>query len=304
METANIVALISFASILSGCGALFLVSRSFAVERNAEKPELKRLPMFSDAEVSGTIATFDSWFERTLYLSGTNLSSIEGALAIVLVTLGVAGAVFLATDHELLTLLSGMILIGGCFAALVIQARRRCIEFEQQFPMALDLLARAVRAGESFDQGLLLVGEAAEGLVGSEMKRCAKQLELGLSVQDCLRGLAQRVPLMDVRIFANAVAVYRDAGGNLPITLERLAEVVRDRQSYHRQLRSATGAGRISSMLITALGPILFLYLFVFQPEYGRKLIDDPMGKWMLIVAVVSQLTGIAWVLRLLKSDY
>ena len=127
---------------------------------------------------------------------------------------------------------------------------------------------------------------------------------MGLPLQTCMRGLAQRLDLMDVRIFANAVAVHRDAGGSLPTVLERLAEMIRDRQSCHRQLRIVTGAGRMSALLITALGPILFVYMFVFQPEYGHKLVDDPMGRWMLVGAVVAQVTGIVWVLRLLKNDY
>ena len=307
METASLVSLISFASIVSGCGAVFLGVRDLFSRRNrntALNRELRRLPKLRDMEPSGLTERFDVWFERTLYLSGLNMTPLEGVLLITLVTLAGGGAMFLATLNEVFTLLTTMVLVTLVFTTLVIVARRRPTQFEQQFPMALDLLARAVRAGESFDQSLVLVGEASEEPVASELKRCAKQLELGLSVQNCMQGIAQRVNLMDVRIFANAVAVHRESGGNLSVTLERLAEVVRDRQSYHRQLRSITGAGRLSSMLITALGPILFLYLFVFQHEYGRRLVEDPMGKWMLVIAVICQITGIIWVLRLLKSEY
>lgn len=307
METASLVSLISFASIVSGCGAVFLGLRDLFSRRNRDtalKRELRRLPKVRDADPTSLMERFDVWFEQTLYMSGLNMTPLEGVLLTTLVTLAGGGAMFLATENELFTLLMATVLVTLVFITLVIVARRRTAKFEQQFPMALDLLARAVRAGESFDQSLVLVGEASEEPVGSELKRCAKQLELGLSMQNCMQGMAQRVNLMDARIFANAVAVHRESGGNLSVTLERLAEVVRDRQSYHRQLRSVTGAGRLSSMLITALGPILFVYLFVFQNEYGRRLVEDPMGKWMLVIAVVCQLTGIIWVLRLLKSDY
>lgn len=307
METASLVSLISFASIVSGCGAVFLGLRDLFSRRNRDtalKRELRRLPKVRDADPTSLMERFDVWFEQTLYMSGLNMTPLEGVLLTTLVTLTGGGAMFLATENELFTLLTAVVLVTLVFITLVIVARRRTAKFEQQFPMALDLLARAVRAGESFDQSLVLVGEASEEPVGAELKRCAKQLELGLSMQNCMLGMAQRVNLMDVRIFANAVAVHRESGGNLSVTLERLAEVVRDRQSYHRQLRSVTGAGRLSSMLITALGPILFVYLFVFQNEYGRRLVEDPMGKWMLVIAVICQLTGIVWVLRLLKSDF
>ena len=151
----------------------------------------------------------------------------------------------LVSESGLLTLLAATLMTLGVFGVLAVATQRRLAAFESQFPMALDLLARAVRAGESFDQSLALVSEAADEPVGIELRRCTKQLEMGLPLPTCMRGLAQRLDLMDVRIFANAVAVHRDAGGSLPTVLERLAEMIRDRQSCHRQLRIVTGAGRM-----------------------------------------------------------
>ena len=308
MQTSNLIPVLVFAALASVCGAVSLGFRSLWQKRQpvaAVRSELRRLPRLRDeAEAAGTVEQFDIWFERTLYLSGLNMTPIEGALAVALVALAGGGVVFLTTDSVLLTMLVAGFLSLMAFVGLVIVTQRRLALFESQFPTALDLLARAVRAGESFDQSLALIGEATDAPVGTELRRCAKQLELGLSVQSCMQGFAQRIGLMDTRIFANAVGVNRDSGGNLPGTLERLAEVIRDRQSYHRQLSSTTSAGRLSSMLITAAGPILFVYMFVFQPDYGMKLVNDPMGHWMLVVAVVTQVIGIVWVLRLLKTDY
>jgi tight adherence protein B len=127
---------------------------------------------------------------------------------------------------------------------------------------------------------------------------------MGLAIPACMKSLSQRVPLMDVRIFCNALAVHRQAGGNLPITLERLSEVIRDRMAYHRQLKSVTAGGRFSAMLISILGPILFVYLFVFQPQYGGKLLEDPMGQTMLMIAILCQIVGFVWVTWLIKKDY
>ena len=94
-----------------------------------------------------------------------------------------------------------------------------------------------------------------------------------------MRALTRRADLMDVRIFATTVSVHRDSGGNLPVTLERLSEVIRDRMTYHRQLRSVTASGRFSALLILAAGPILFLYMFFFQPQYGAALVNDSIGR-------------------------
>ena len=308
MQSGNLIAVLVFAALASTVGAVSLGFRSVWRRRQpltAVQPELRRLPRLRDeSESLGLVEKFDVWFERTLYLSGWSMTPVEGSLAVALITLAGGGLVFLASDSVLLTILAAIFLTTVAFAGLLTVTRRRLALFESQFPTALDLLARAVRAGESFDQSLTLVGEATDEPVGTEFRRCAKQLELGLSVPTCMQGFAQRIGLMDTRIFANAVGVHRESGGNLPGTLERLAEVIRDRQSYHRQLKSTTSAGRLSSMLITAAGPILFVYMFVFQPEYGLKLVNDPLGQWMLAVAVVTQVIGIVWVLRLLKADY
>ena len=308
MQSDNLIAVLVFAGLASTFGAVSFVFRSVWQRRKpvtAVQPELRRLPRLRDeSESLDLVEKFDVWFERTLYLSGWSMTPVEGSLAVALIALAGGGLVFLALDSVVLTILAAIFLTILAFAGLLSATRRRLALFESQFPTALDLLARAVRAGESFDQSLTLVGEATEAPVGTELRRCAKQLELGLSVPTCMQGFAQRIGLMDTRIFANAVGVHRESGGNLPATLERLAEVIRDRQSYHRQLKSTTSAGRLSSMLITAAGPILFVYMFVFQPEYGLKLVNDPMGQWMLAFAVVTQVIGIVWVLRLLKADF
>ena len=307
MPTGNLISIVVFAALASACGSVFLGARRLWLRRQptAVQPELRRLPRLRDESLpTDLVERFDLWFERTLYLSGWNLTPIEGSLAVTLIALTGSGLVFLATESVLLSMTAAVMLSVTALLSLLTVTRRRLERFESQFPTALDLLARAVRAGESFDRSLALVGDATAEPVGTELRRCAKQLELGLSVPTSMQGLAQRIGLMDTRIFANAVSVQRDSGGNLSATLERLAEVIRDRQSYHRQLKTATSAGRLSTMLITAAGPILFVYMFVFQPDYGLKLVNDPMGQWLLMIAVITQAIGIVWVLRLLKADY
>ena len=303
----NLISVIVFASCAVVCGALMSMIRSWwqrAPEEEAAPQQLRRLPKLHDVEAIGLIAQFDAWFERTLSLSGWNLSSLEGAAVILLLTLTAGGSVLVLTDNLFLTLLAIGVSAAALGVATMIAQQRRLAQFEEQFPAALDLLSRAVRAGESLEQSLALVGDASAGPVGIEMRRCSKQLEFGLPLSACMRGLTLRISLMDVRIFGNAVAVHREAGGDLPLTLDRLAAVIRDRQRYQVQLKGVTAAGRLSSILILVLGPVLFLFLFFGHPEYGQKLLNDSTGQYMLGVAVVLQLVGVVWVTKLLKSDY
>jgi len=77
--------------------------------------------------------------------------------------------------------------------------------------------------------------------------------------------------------------------------------VVRDRLSYRRQLRVATGAGRISAILVGAVAPLVFLFFFVFRPEYLRSMFESPMGQSMFVLAIVLELVGLIWTARLLR---
>ena len=207
----SLITLAVFAAIASVCaGVLFGIQRLFQLRRGRSDSELQRelrkLPKLrDDTDGAGSVEKFDAWFERTLYMSGLNMTPTEGALLVVLVALSGGGAAFLATDSAVLTMLAAVLFGLIVFGMLVGAGRRRLDKFESQFPTALDLLARAVRAGESFDQSLALVGEAAAEPVGIELRRCARQIELGLPVPVCMQGLAQRVGAMDVRIFANAI---------------------------------------------------------------------------------------------------
>ena len=267
-------------------------------------PILKRLPTRSAEEEATAVGRFDTWLERAVYMTGMNTSTAMAAMLFLMIGITGGMAVFVLTEDAAYSGLAALLLTIVCFVVLAILYRRVMRKFEDQFPPALDLLARAVRAGESLDQALVMIGNSVDDPVASEFRRIAKQLEMGLSLSAAMRSFAYRVPTMDVRIFASALSVHREAGGNLPKTLERLARVIRDRMSYQRQLRSVTGAGRISALIIAGLGPLLFLYLFFIQPEYSQTLWNNPTGRLVLILAAASQVVGLILIARMLRSRY
>lgn len=303
----NLIALIAFLGIASALAAIAWGARDLFgrnSDEDAAPQTLKRLPRFEEEANPGLLRQIDQWLDRTLYWSGLQINGLAASLLVLLVVLAAGGAAFVATENEMFAAVAGLVGFGLVIVSLEVRKRRRLRRYEEQFPAALDLLARAVRAGESVEQAMGVVGEALREPAGPEFQRCAGQLDLGLSLAASMRSLSQRVDQMDTRIFATTLSVHRDSGGNLPITLERLAEVIRDRMSYQRQLRSVTAAGRYSALLIAVIGPLLFGYFFVVHPDYGGKLTNDPVGRYLLVVAIVSEVIGIAWIMRLLRSDY
>lgn len=303
---AHLISLVSFAGIASACGAVMLGARDLLGGREAIQAEvLRRLPRRSrEGEQASLTGRFDHWFERTLYLSGWPINALTAMLLHVFAAVVLGGSVFVLTENLLLTAIAAVAGFTVVMLWMIACQRRRVAKFSEQLPGALDLLARAVRAGESLDQAIDLVGRSSHDPLATEFRRCSGQLQMGLSLASTLEGLTERFDLIDVRILANTLATHRDIGGNLAETLERLAEVIRDRRAFRRQLRSVTGAGRFTALFIATLGPLLFGYLFIFQPDYGRKLLDDPLGRTLLAYAVISQVVGLFWVMRLLKSDY
>ena len=100
-------------------------------------------------------------------------------------------------------------------------------EFEEQFPESLDFMARSLKAGHAFSVSLELMADESPEPVGSEFRKLFHEQNLGSPLNEAMRNLAQRVPLIDVRFFVSAVLLQRETGGNLAEILENLAHVIR-----------------------------------------------------------------------------
>jgi len=308
-----VLTLVSFAGLASVVAVVGLALRDLFVRRTAAvgvaideaPPTLGRLSLARDAvPATGLTGRIDQSLERLVLESGIPASTLTVTLFLVLSGLVFGGGVWLWTDD----LVSGAIgFVVGMVAPLPYLSLRRAGRIrsvQAQLADAMDLMSRATRAGESLDQAITLVGQRAPEPLGLEFRRCARHLQMGLSVSAAMRALVHRLPIMDVRILATTLSVHRQAGGNLALTLERMARVVRDRMIYRQQMRSVTAAGRFSAMLIATVGPLLFLYLFTFERDYVGKLLDLPLGNLMLAFAVILEIVGLVWISRLIRAEY
>ncbi len=245
---------------------------------------------------------FDQWFARHVFLSRIPLKPSTTAVAIVALAGVLAMAVFVFTEQAGPAIMIGCLTIVASILGMVIAYKRMVSQFETQLPTALDLMARAVNAGESLDQAIGLVANSMEEPAKSEFVRCQNQLEMGLSMRAAMATLVDRIDTTSVRMMASILSVHRDSGGNLSETLQRLADVLRKRFDYERKLRAVTGAGRASVIVVSGLAWCIFGYLFLFRPEYGRSLWENPSGKPMLTLAFVLELTGMIWGWSLLRK--
>jgi tight adherence protein B len=196
------------------------------------------------------------------------------------------------------------LLLGALPILFLLQRRSaRIKKFEEQFPEALDLLARALRAGHAFQTSLGMVADEVAEPVGPEFKKTFDQQNFGLPLKECLFELADRVPLLDVRFFATAVTIQRETGGNLAEILDNLAYVVRERFKILRQVRVHTAHGRFTGYVLLALPAVLGIILSYLSPDHMNTLFTEQMGKTMLIGAAVMQTVGYFWIKQVIKIE-
>jgi tight adherence protein B len=243
---------------------------------------------------SGTLATA---LRRVIHHSGAKVT--PGQLVLGSACLGVASAVFFVGKIPVFWAAVGAGVLVGLipFSVLRFMANRRIAKFEEQFPEAVDLIGRTLRAGHAFTTGLRFASEELPDPVASEFKLLYDQQTFGLPLTDGLKAFAQRVPIMDAKFFVTAVLTQMEAGGNLAEVLDNLTQVIRERFKIKRELRTLTAHGRMTGLVLAGLPPCLALYMFYKMPDHLNVLLTDPLGKKMIIVAIFLQIAG-AWLIK------
>lgn len=234
------------------------------------------------------IGNFEHIFEQadtTLTISRFVIISAAAALG------GLVVGGVLRVHFSLLPLLA--ILMGMVPTAwLLFRRKRRLKAFAVQLPDALDLLSRALRAGQSLGAGFSMVSSEMGPPLGREFQRVFEEQNLGIPTEQSLRDLAERVPNLDLSFFATAVILQRQTGGDLAEILDKIGHLIRERFQIWGQVQALTGEGRLSGIVLMALPVALFFAVYYMNPEYVMTLFTDPMGKVMLAVAVVLQIIG------------
>ena len=201
-------------------------------------------------------------------------------------------------------------LIAGIFASVLPYlfvkraARKRQDKFEEQFPEATDLIARALRAGHALPTALQMVGDEIADPVGAEFRTLFEQQNYGLSLPEALRAFGDRVRLLDARFFVTAVLTQREAGGNLSEVLDRLSGVIRERFKVKRQVRVVSAHGRITGIILGCLPPAVAGILLLTSPEHIRLLVEDKLGVYMIAIALFLQCVGVLIIRRIVNVEY
>ena len=170
--------------------------------------------------------------------------------------------------------------------------KKRLDTLEEQFPEALDFLARSMRAGHAFSISLEMLGEELSDPLGQEFRALFNEQNLGAPLDTALHSFTDRVPLLDVRFFTSSVLLQKQTGGNLSEILQRLAYVIRERFRLKGQVKAASAHGRLTATILTLLPVATMLGLLVVAPGYLQGMAEDPDGKFMIGGAIFAQILG------------
>jgi len=191
---------------------------------------------------------------------------------------------------------------------------RRFSKFEELFPDAIDLLARAVRAGHAFTTALEMIGRELAEPVAGEFRTTYEQQNFGMPLREALHNFTVRVPLPDVNFFVSALHVQHESGGNLAEILDNLAFVIRERFKILRQVKVHTAQGRMTLYLLSGLGPAAAALMALVNPEYIGRFFQDPqpkvyifilgelpVGSVMISVAIALQVIGYLVIRKIIR---
>jgi tight adherence protein B len=209
-------------------------------------------------------------------------------------------SVALAVGGAALGSLLGFGVLPGLLAAgplLYVKQRKRgrMKTFDEQFPSALALFSRALRAGHSMSSALTMVGTEMPDPVGPEFALVAREISFGLAPATAMANLQDRLDAQDLPVFVTAVLVQLETGGNLAETLDNLGDVIRSRLLFFGKVKALTAQSMMSANILVVVPFVIVGMMSAIQPEFTAPLFENPLGQKMLMAAGVMTILG--WML-------
>ncbi len=212
-------------------------------------------------------------------------------LMVVVAAFGMSLCIFML--HQPLAAVPVGVLLGA-LPLMVIKSKKkkRILQFERQFPDALDMLTNALRAGMALNGAIQVVADESPDPVAKEFQILFEENRLGLDMKIALKKLGERVDSAEVRLFVTATILQRETGGNLVEILEGTAAVIRDRFRILGDVRTLTAQAKMSGMVLTFLPLVMAGVILVVAPDYLKGLAEDPLGRYLILMAILMQITG------------
>jgi tight adherence protein B len=308
--------------ILIGLGifivTVLVIEEGYFIVKAIWKPELKkikrRLRTLSFVQYSNEAIDIEkkkilsqvSWLNRVL-LNAPGIQKLERILeqadisypigffillSLLFFAVGhLAASLFTSNSLSKIAAAAGLFMIPSFY--IYLKRKKRMEKFQMQLPDALELIARALKAGHAFTGGLKMVAEDFDDPIGTEFDKTLNEINFGVDVPEALKKLSRRVDCEDLKFFIVSVILQRETGGNLAEIIENLSLLIRERFKLKGRIRVLAAEGKLSAIILILLPFFIAFYFFLIQPKYIELLFKDPLGIKMIVGAVFLIIAGV-----------
>lgn len=264
---------------------------------------LRQQERFAAPDDDAMSSRINTSFDRIMMQSSVDISPATVLMLCLLCGIVVGGLILVLQENPLsasVGLAFGS--IGPLLYVFFARMRRQRL-MTQQLPGMIEELARAAKTGRSIDQCCAMVAEDTPEPLGSELRICARRMQMGEDIATSMRDLPDRTGLVALNILVTSLSVHQTTGGDLVMVLERLAQTIRDRLLFLGRLRAVTIGSRWTAILMLAMPPIIITFFMLRDPNYLSQLLSTYWGRFLTIAAVILDLIGSAAVLSILRGS-
>ena len=248
---------------------------------------------YEEKYVIGATKTLDA-----MYLTITRQQVLYLSLLSALV-------VFILVSVSISSVILGGVLGALAFLTPIVAIRvlkwRRDLKFGEQLVDGLIAMGNALRVGRSLTDGFNLLAAEMDNPMGQEMRLLTQEIRLGVSLEDALNHLHERMPGEDLDILITSILISREVGGNLAEIFDNIADTIRDRHRIEGKIRSLTAQGKLQGAIIAILPVIIGVFLNAWSPRLMRPMFTDWLGLAMLAAIVIMELIGCYMIWRIVS---
>ncbi len=258
------------------------VQEQFIREKNEEEQRKKkqRLQLISKD------------FSNYILSSGLKLTALEFIYMWLALTI-IPSALVVIFGGDFLTAFALLIIGIAIPPILVNNARKKRSElFGKQLSEALTIMGNSIKGGFTFLQSMDSIAEDMPPPISTEFAKVLREIYYGVGQEEALKHMVERTKSHDLELLVSAVVTSSQVGSNLTDIIETISSTIRDRIRIKQEINTLTAQGRISGIIVGALPIVLVLSIMVLNPEYYAGFFDSNLGKVMVGLSIVMELTG------------
>jgi tight adherence protein B len=267
---------------------------------NAQKSGARDIDLEQDANpglparLTQLLARYQFSNKLKLLITHANSAATVGSTVLASIGSALAGGIAALFYFRALPVAAAAAIVASSIPYLLLRRKRtqRLKAFNNALPGAIELMARALRAGHAIGTAIELIADQSPQPLGGEFAQVYQQQRVGLQFRDALLQMGTRVPSRDLQFLITAILVQKETGGDLTEILDRATHVIRERIRIEGEVRTHSAQGRLTGWILGLLPVVMLALINIVSPGYSTVLFHDPTGQKLLAGGSVLILIG------------